>query len=138
MPTNETELELNPDVLKEQGGDYSSLTDLYGVKVFSDDFTKQVQTLSRQQKEKTESSIQSIFVSDHYRRSAPNSYETLLFQSTAQAEKIQTYENTDSRQYTQIGMGLTTALLFVAGIYYLMNKMPGRDKERQNGEGAKI
>lgn len=58
----------------EQVGDYSSLTDLYGVKVFSDDFTKQVQALSRQQKEKTESCIQSVCLSDHYRRSAPNSY----------------------------------------------------------------
>ncbi len=135
---SETELELNPDVLKEQSGNYSSLTDLYGVKVFTDDFTRQVEDLLREQEKQTEGYRQSVFRSDHYWDIATNSYETLLFQTTAQAERIQTYENAGESNSAEICIGLTVALLFVAGVYYLMNQITGKNKERQKGKGATI
>lgn len=135
---SETALELNPDVLKEQSGNYSSLTDLYGVRVFTDDFARQVEDLLKEQEKQTEGYRQSIFRLDHYWDIASNGYETLLFQTTEQTERIQTYENAGESNRVEICIGLTIALLFVAGVYYLMNRITGKNKERQNGKGAKI
>lgn len=136
MPMNETELELNPEVLKEQSGEYSSLTDLYGVRVFTDDFTSQVQALVKQQMEQTEGYRERVFLSDYDRKTAKTGYETLLFRSVEQTERIQTYEYAGKGNMIETVSGLMIALLLVAGIYYLMNRMSGKGRQRKEWEDS--
>lgn len=57
-------IELHPEIVRQRQDTYSSLTDLYGVDVFSDEFNDSVETIENQQKESEQQLGKAIFVEE--------------------------------------------------------------------------
>lgn len=114
----ESELELHPETAKYRQDTYSSLTDLNGIDVFSEEFQKAVERVLGEENRKKEELENKAFVSEIFTvQGADEELEAKLFLGEEETVLRHDYEKEkDNWSVTDIGMVLFS-MLAVAALY---------------------
>lgn len=127
----ESILKLNPELVKQRQNTYSSLTDLGGIAIFSDEFAKKLKEIESNDKKKEQELKGSVFIEKSEKINEGNDWlRAQLFMEQEELILTQEYNNKESKlSFIDIGI-ITMAMLAVAALYLFIfnNKKTWRKK----------
>ena len=127
----ESALELNPELAKQRQNTYSSLTDLHGIDIFSDEFGKQVEEIEANYKKQEQQLKHVFFVHENQNSNVVDVWlRSQLFGEKEELILTQEYVNKEaSLSLIDIGI-ITIVVLAVAALYlFIFNDKKARRKK---------
>ncbi|MDD3139130.1 MAG: hypothetical protein PHX08_09180 [Lachnospiraceae bacterium] len=124
----ESGLEFDAETVQNQGDTYSSLTDINGVPVFTEEFTERIKTEQRGQAEKEKELSQEVFVEPMNRQK--NSTDMLFMGTTQQVlkEEETTAHAENSLWYPLFGVWM---LVFLAAMIWYCQRRNRKTEEKK-------
>lgn len=126
---DEDTLDLNTEEVKNKKENYSSLTDINGLNIFTDDMESLLNQKEESRSLENTRTKEILFISDFQIKSKQKSSESSLFNKTVVFDKTATNEKTS---YSIIPILIIGTLLFSIAVFILTRKYYNRRERKQS------
>lgn len=135
-----SQLMLNPEVIKERSTSYSSLTDLYEVPIFTNQFEKTIEDYQEKSSERNSTLYQTVFTLEDWKAKDTNlQLQEYLFvgnESKKVMEQTNADENNGTSIYIKSGSILVIGFLVILFYRYKKRNVRRREKEHADNNNA--
>ncbi len=133
IDSTDQDLDLNTDIVHNKTNTYNSLSDLYGIQLFTDVRIEEMRIKNIENRKKEKDLYQNLFIDTYNRKNTNEQIIGTLFQERMVIIMNKDYEKAEQQSQRMLGIGILVIVLIFVIIWYRYLK---KKKERMIEESS--
>ena len=133
IDSTDQDLDLNTDIVHNKTNTYNSLSDLYGIQLFTDVRIEEMRIKNIENRKKEKDLYQNLFIDTYNRKNTNEQIIGTLFQERMVIIMNKDYEKAEQQSQRMLGIGIRVIVLIFVIIWYRYLK---KKKERMIEESS--